>query len=786
MPLPLPSLDDRTWTDLTAETTALIPRYAPNWTNWNASDPGITLVELFAWLTEMTIYRLDRISPRHRRKFLNLLGFDIGQPEAAATLLSFAPDPGVDSCELPAGVQFQAIVSGNLVPFRTARNLDVTPVVLRAIQVDRGDGILQDVTGQWNDQSPMAAFGLNPQPGAAMYLGFDELPSQVPLALGFRFQGPGNDLQERRRIIEEWCAQQEHCAPTALINSCAPTGASSENCTQGPTPPHHSAVLAWEVFTLAPSPWWKLQPSPWPARPYPGEVTDNTRSLTLDGVVEVNLPPAMAPAVLGQVSSPLYYIRCRLDAGTWDSPPELIEVAPNSVFAEQSVPVSQTLLIASEAIISGTPPTPGAQIGFDLQIDATETVRALNFYARGSNQRPEATVLQYQPAMEAAPGAMTLDLAFIGFGSGLPSQIVTLPSSPVERHSLQLFSLNNGNWQAWTLRPDLDASTRTDFHVVLDYMAGTLTFGNGERGQVVPPGTPIFCRYRTTQAGGGNLATSSTLELCANPWNSLLLAGLDSATLNSLRHLAVSHGAATGGAPAETLTHVTGRAVETLFAHERLLELCEQNNVSTLDRIPHSSVMALAAPFRGVNLIDLERLALNVPGTAVARARAWSNLDPDYPCLDASGVVTIAVLPNTPVAEPQPSAGLLKAIGAYLDRRRIVCTRLEITAPRYVVVSVRAAIQCLSNSNLQLVRDTILAALNKFLDPRAGGPEGLGWPFGRNVVRSEIMQVICAVTGVDYVTSLSLTADSDAPQCGNLTLCGMSLATPGTHEIQVS
>src|SRR6476646_4623451 len=107
MPLPLPSLDDRTWADLTAEGLALIRRYASDWTNQNVSDPGITLVELFSWLTEMTIYRLDRISPRHRRKFLQLLGFDMRLPQAASTLLSFAPPSGTSSFDLPAGAQFQ-------------------------------------------------------------------------------------------------------------------------------------------------------------------------------------------------------------------------------------------------------------------------------------------------------------------------------------------------------------------------------------------------------------------------------------------------------------------------------------------------------------------------------------------------------------------------------------------------------------------------------------------------------------------------------------------------------
>ncbi len=72
MPLPLPNLDDRTWNDLVEEAKALIPFYAPQWTDHNVHDPGITLIELFAWLTEMDIYQLNRIPERHRRKFLAL------------------------------------------------------------------------------------------------------------------------------------------------------------------------------------------------------------------------------------------------------------------------------------------------------------------------------------------------------------------------------------------------------------------------------------------------------------------------------------------------------------------------------------------------------------------------------------------------------------------------------------------------------------------------------------------------------------------------------------------
>jgi hypothetical protein len=73
MTLPLPNLDDRTFADLTEEARALIPTYDPSWTNHNPSDPGITLIELFAWLTEMLIYRVNRVPERNYAKFLKLL-----------------------------------------------------------------------------------------------------------------------------------------------------------------------------------------------------------------------------------------------------------------------------------------------------------------------------------------------------------------------------------------------------------------------------------------------------------------------------------------------------------------------------------------------------------------------------------------------------------------------------------------------------------------------------------------------------------------------------------------
>jgi hypothetical protein len=73
MPLNIPNLDDRTYDDLVEEAIAMLPRYAPGWTNHNPSDPGITLVELLAYFAEQFIYRLNRVTRETRLRFLQLL-----------------------------------------------------------------------------------------------------------------------------------------------------------------------------------------------------------------------------------------------------------------------------------------------------------------------------------------------------------------------------------------------------------------------------------------------------------------------------------------------------------------------------------------------------------------------------------------------------------------------------------------------------------------------------------------------------------------------------------------
>ena len=80
--IPPPKLDDRSFNDIVEEAISMIPRYAPEWTNHNPSDPGITLIELAAWMTDLLIYRLNQVPDKNYVAFLNLLGIKLRAPRA--------------------------------------------------------------------------------------------------------------------------------------------------------------------------------------------------------------------------------------------------------------------------------------------------------------------------------------------------------------------------------------------------------------------------------------------------------------------------------------------------------------------------------------------------------------------------------------------------------------------------------------------------------------------------------------------------------------------------------
>jgi hypothetical protein len=106
VPIPSPNLDDRTFQQLLDEATLIVKKKSPDWTDRTPSDPGMVLLEAFAYLTESMIYRLNLLPDKAFREFLRLIGVRMWSPSAASVELTFArSQPGNAQIDVPRGTQ---------------------------------------------------------------------------------------------------------------------------------------------------------------------------------------------------------------------------------------------------------------------------------------------------------------------------------------------------------------------------------------------------------------------------------------------------------------------------------------------------------------------------------------------------------------------------------------------------------------------------------------------------------------------------------------------------------
>ncbi|MGH9226700.1 MAG: putative baseplate assembly protein [Acidimicrobiales bacterium] len=268
MGLPSPDLDDRRFQDLVDEAKRLIPTYCPEWTNHNLADPGIALVELFAWMTEMTLYRLNQVPDRLYAKFLDLVGIELFPPSPACSDLTFwLSGPAAQTVVVPAATQVATAPgrSGGAVVFMTDDDLEIVEPEFIAFLTGTGGG---NYYNAWDDlqfgRGGVPVFTSTPlRPGDAFYL-------------GFRASLAGNVLRLR-------------------------VAASVEGLGVDPKRP----PLDWEAWT---GDSWG------PCRLH----SDNTGGLNRDGEIVLLLPASHAPLTLADQRA--YWVRGRLDEAEPDEP----------------------------------------------------------------------------------------------------------------------------------------------------------------------------------------------------------------------------------------------------------------------------------------------------------------------------------------------------------------------------------------------------------------------------------------------------------------------------------
>ena len=308
----LPSIDDRRYDDIVNEIRTRIARYTPEWkpvwTDVNDSDPGITMVQVFAWLSEMLIYRMGKVPDLNYIKFLQLLGIELSPAESARAEITFPvlPSYSQSSLIIPMRSQVSAESSEDqsLIVFETERSLVALRAAMDGVQVF--DGYAYTDVSLENEEATQGfqPFGPLAKTDSALLLGFDDsdpLP-QVELALFVL-------------VAEQGSASKAY------------------DCGLPDSAVYSSAELVWEYWSG--SDWRALS-----------LLKDETRAFTQTGFVYVKLPlkGSIAKTTMGQVTGNHYWIRVRVKRSAYEKAPKLLAIRTNTIYAVQAETVKDEVL----------------------------------------------------------------------------------------------------------------------------------------------------------------------------------------------------------------------------------------------------------------------------------------------------------------------------------------------------------------------------------------------------------------------------------------------------------
>ena len=147
MPLPIPNLDDRTFNDLTTEAVGLIPRNLPQWTDYNPSDPGITLMELFAFLIEAGFYQINRVPNRSLLNFAALVGVTAAGGETVQQTMQRAHAAAANRTNIVTATEFERLALQTGVVQTTVQSVTGTALTVSSFNTTLSYPVGTRVTG---------------------------------------------------------------------------------------------------------------------------------------------------------------------------------------------------------------------------------------------------------------------------------------------------------------------------------------------------------------------------------------------------------------------------------------------------------------------------------------------------------------------------------------------------------------------------------------------------------------------------------------------------------------
>jgi hypothetical protein len=752
----IPSLDDRTYAQLVAETLSRVPVHTPEWTNLNESDPGVTILELFSFLTDNLLYRSNRIPEANRLKFLSMLGISLQPPAPGLGLVTITNEKG--PLQPPLAVNAGTEVRAGRVPFVTTSPLAVLPVTSAAYykqpqQLD--DATLEQYqllyqTFLTTDTEVLTFYkpvALDPpasgRPDPVVDLG-DAMGGTIDRSLWVSLLAPkGAPLSDVRRAI----------AGQTLSIGVYPAAEIPGQV----LPPLHTRtgdVDPGLVVEIA-------APEPDPADPH--DLDGN--GLGVGAARYTRLPVTWAEPVLEspgliQVTLPAYNRLLLWDfdpeeEGTGDYPPRVDDAAVSSRIVTwvrlryPPVPASEEPETDPGTDPSGVDPSgvadtapavdlslAGCQCGCDTDLPTSSTITAtptgrITWVGVNAAHVVQAVEVR-QEQLGLSPGTPFHSVAL----ANTPVVSGDLPGTPAVSGLVVEVQEIGGTWETWHEIDDIYAAGREERAYAADLATGRITFGSGLAGLRPPRGAGIRASY---WYGGG-------------PQGQVAVGGIDKAVTlpggYTVANPVPTWGASAGESVAE------GEEAITRWLRHR-------------DRL--------------VTTDDFRDLTRRTPGVDLGRVETLPLFNPEAtgPQRDWPGMVTVLVIPRSdPVRPktPQPDRQFLDRVCAWLAPRRLVTTELHVRGPVYVPVWVSVGIVTLPGQVPSIVEQAVTKAIDAFLSPLTGGlptrpgddgllgepdTRGTGWPLGVGLRAQDIEAVATRVPGVRYVDTV-LMATQDA------------------------
>jgi hypothetical protein len=706
MPSGAPSLEQADYKDFITHALARIPVHNPEWTNFNDSDPGVTLLQLFAFMMECVSYRANLIPERNHEKFLKLLGIPRRPAQAATGFVTFHNKRGpLQVMKLDSNFEVRA----GVIPFRTTQSIEILPIEVRVFYKHAlpMEGLTDEEMEERNryklqyadlfeeDGSEPAFYESRPmpQPSTDGSLPVIDLVRQTVdgclwLALLAR---PGSDMV---KAVDE--------ARAAIAGKYLTIGIMPGMETEGIQ--FKSGQQSYSIAT---------------------EQSDDDKVDGNDQVIQNGLIWEIATPIQGQ--QPVYQAL---------EPNHSVDILSKPGLVHLKLPggAGPSLWDALEPSEEGTQDYPPSLVDTNLSPRVITWVR-LRVRSRESTPRALISWLGANATMVVQRTKVIGEV--LGEGNGQPDQQFTLSNTPVIFDENLLLTVGD-NGESWEPIDDLLAAApevpiedpRLPVYLTesaekaddesksamncykLDPQSGTITFGDGAHGKRPRKSQRIAISYSHGGGRQGNVNCGAVNNSPDLPPGFIVS--------NPLRMW--------GGADEEDPTSVE-RNIPAVLRHRNRL----------------------------VSVQDFKDIAMCTPGVELGRVEVLPLYNPLTKEKDVPGVVTLIVIPRYALVSPeapQPDHLTLDAICRHLEPRRLITTELHVRGPIYKDILISAGIRVVSGYSPGPVVEDVKQELRNFLSPLIGGPADEGWSLGQPVLQRELEAVATRVEGVKFVNDL--------------------------------